>query len=352
MKLFKKLDIQSKRFKHASIIFAALLISILSPFLQPQTANAAVTESFVRFDRLSTGSAVTGTACLKTGTTGTETNVVIVFPIGWTISSNASDWTVSTTNLPLDPVGGGAATAWPSIDTATSVSGLSVVFPGANLSTATFYCFNFAGANSTIGSAGNDQTGQLKTQGGAPYVDSVNWATSIVASNADQIAVTASVSATMTFSLNANSVSLGTLSTSSVTSGSSITQTVSTNARNGWTSWIKSANAALHSTAASSDLTAGAYQTGAGNVIDLASASGYVVDFNTGSGSPTIATEYDGTNGTSGGKLDTIYEQTATTTAPANANTVTVVVRAKAGATTPAASDYADTLTLVAAGSF
>src|SRR4029078_6756560 len=97
-----------------------------------------------------------------------------------------------------------------------------------DLSTATFYCFNFAGASSTIGSAGNDKTGQLKTEGGAPYVDSVDWATSIVSSNADQITVSASVSATMTFSLSGNSVNLGTLSTSSLTSDAGITQHVST----------------------------------------------------------------------------------------------------------------------------
>lgn len=344
--------VSKRRYRLSLLAIALILASLFYPFTYPQKAQATVTQSFVRFNRLSTGAAVSGSACLETTTSGTETSVVLVFPSGWTISGTPSNWTVTTTNLPADPSDGSSATAWPGIGTATSVNGLSVTFPGTDLSTGTFYCFNFTGASSTIGSAGNDQTGQLKTQGGSPYVDSINWATSIVASNTDQITVTASVSATMTFSLSGNSVDLGTLSTSSVTSGTSITQTVSTNARNGWISWMKSANGALSSAIASSTLSAGSYQTGSGNVVDLASNSGYVVDFNTGSGSPTIATEYNGANSTSGGKLDTNFAQTASATTPANANTVTAIARAKAANTTPAASDYTDTLTLVAAGSF
>lgn len=331
-----------------------LILVLLYPVLMsPKSANASVTEAFVRFDRHSTGAAISGTACEKTGTSGNETGVVLVFPSGWTVSSTASNWTVSTSNLPVDPNDGvTAATAWPGINTATSVNGLSVVFPSTDLSTATFYCFNFAGASSTIGSAGNDQTGQLKTEGGSPYVDSTNWATSVVTSNADQITVTASVSATMTFSLSANNVSLGTLSTSSVTSDAGITQHVSTNARNGWVSWVESANGALHSTVASANLSAGSFTLGSGNIVDLSSNSGYVLDADSGSGSPTIATEYNGNTANKGGKLDTHFEQTASATTPANDNTVTLIVRAKAGATTPAASDYTDTLTIAAAGSF
>ena len=271
--------------------------------------------------------------------------------------STASNWTVTTTNLPVKPTTGGAASAWPGIGTASSVSGNSVVFPGSNLATATFYCFNFAGASSTIGSAGNDKTGQLKTQGGSPYVDSVDWATSVVSSNLDQITVTASVSASMTFSLSGNSVALGTLASGSTTAGSAITQTLSTNARNGWVSWVKSGTnggggiGALHSTTANADITSPGSHDGTPET--LSSTGGYVLDVNTGSGSPTIAAEYDGTTADMGGHISqSQFRQTAHATAPASANTVTLVVKARSSATTPAASDYTDTLTVVAAGSF
>lgn len=337
--------------------YAALLISLLYPFIQPQFAGATVTTSFVRFDRHSTGAAISGTACLETSTVGTETGVTIVFPDDWTISGTASNWTVTTSNLPVKPTTGGAATAWPGIDEASSVNGLSVTFPSTDLSTATFYCFNFAGASSTVGAAGNDKTGQLKTTGGSPFVDTVDWATSVVTSNADQITVTASVSASMTFTLSANSVALGSLASGSTTAGSAVTETISTNARNGWVSWVKSGTdggsgvGALHSTSANADIDSPGSHNGTPET--LTSTGGYVLDVNTGSGTPTIAAEYDGSGADDGGHISQgQFRQTAHATAPAAANTVTLVVKARAATTSPAASDYTDTLTVVAAGSF
>ncbi len=340
------------------LIYIALFVSLIYPAFQPSKAHATVDTAFVRFDRLATGSAISGTACLETTTVGTETNVVLVLPSDWTISQTAGNWTVSTTTLPVKPTTGGAATAWPGIGTATSVSGVSVVFPATDLSTSTFYCFNFAGASSTVGSAGDDKTGQLKTQGGSPYVDSIDWATSVVSSGADQISVTASVSASMTFSLSANAQALGTLSSGSTAAGSpTITQTVSTNARNGWVSWVKSGTnggggiGALHSTVANADIDSPGSHDGTPET--LSSTGGYVLDVNTGSGSPTVAAEYDGSTADAGGHLSQAqFRQTAHTTAPASSNTVTLVVKARSSATTPAASDYTDTLTVVAAGSF
>ena len=358
VKLLSKIHpVSIKKNKEALFsLFLKLLIVVttLYPLLLPAKAHAVTSEGIVRFDRLATGAAISGTACLKTGTSGTEGGVIIDFPVDWTISGTAGNWTVTTTNLPTDPDGGVAATAWPGIGTATVVTGVSVRFPSTDLSTATFYCFNFTGASSTVGAAGNDKTGQIKTQGGAPYVDNFGYATSVVASGADQITVTASVSATMTFSLGANSVSLGTLPTASVTSGTAITQSVSTNARNGWASWVKSTNGALNSAISSGTIASPG--TSNNSPESLAAQDGYVLDvnINTCSGC-TVAAEYNGADTSSGGHLNAAasgFSQTASQTAPASANTVDLVVRAKSASTDPAASDYTDTLTIVAAGSF
>lgn len=338
-------------------LYLALLLSLIYPFFNPFKAGAAVDTAFVRFDRHATGSGISGTACLETTTVGTETNVVIVFPSDWTVSSTPSNWTVTTTTLPTKPTTGGAATAWPGIGTASSVNGTSVTFPATDLSTSTFYCFNFAGASSTVGPAGNDKTGQLKTQGGAPYVDSVDWATSVVSSGADQISVTASVSASMTFSLSANTAALGNITSGSTTAASGVTETVSTNARNGWVSWVRGTNnggagvGALHSTNANADIDSpGSFD---GTPETLSTSGGYVLDVDTGSGTPTIAAEYDGAGADDGGHISqSQFRQIAHATAPSNANTVSLVVKARSSVTTPAASDYTDTLTVVAAGSF
>jgi len=354
MRLSIEVSKSPKALLSIALQFSILLLSVAYPLLYPQKANATVTEGFVRFDRLATGSAISGTACLKSTLT-TQTAVVIVFPQGWTISSTASNWTVTTTNLPTDPVGGGAATAWPGIGTATSVVGLSVTFPGTALAAGTFYCFNFAGASSTVGSAGNDKTGQLKTQGGAPYTDSIDYATSVVASAGEQVTITASVSATLTFSLSGNSIALGTLSSGTTTAGS-VVESVITNARNGWTSWIKGAQGtttvgALHSTAANADISApAAWPT----VSTLSSSGGYVVDVDATAGSPTINTAYDGNTTDKGGASTTLYREIATKTTPTTVSQdqVTINARARAASTQAAGADYTDTLTVTAAGSF
>lgn len=346
---------RNKRSLVSLILNLSILLLVLYPLLQPQQTNAAVTRSFVRFNRLATGAAISGTACLKTNTSGTETNVVLVLPGGWTVSQTASNWTVTTTNLPVDPDDNvTTATAWPGIGTASSVNGLSVVFPGTDLSTNVFYCFNFTGASSTVGSSGDNQTGQLKTQGGSPYVDSVNYSTSVVSSGGDQITVTASVSATMTFSLSGNSIALGTLSTGSVSSGN-VTMTVGTNAPDGFLSWVQGTNttggSGLRSTVASSTITSpGSFD---GSPTDLASNTGVVIDAVPGTNTPNINGEYDGNGSTSGGYFDGgVFHQMAYLTGAQSGTTVTINVRAKIASTQPAASDYTDTLVVVAAGSF
>ena len=330
----------------------AVLVVALYPLLQPKIATAAVAEGFIRFNRLETGAAITGTACLKSDQTS-QTNVVIVFPNDWTISTTPANWTTTTTNLPVDPQGD-TVTAWPSIGaTATSVVGNSVVFTGGNFAASNvLYCFNFSGgtsAQSSLGAAGNDKVGTLKTQGGNPYTDEMEWATSVVSSGGDQITITASVSATMSFSLDSNTVALGTLSTSSITSGTAVTQEVSTNARNGWISWVRSANAALNSTIASDTILSPGTSNGAPE--SLTAQAGYVLDVNAGAGTPTINAEYNG-GADEGGHLATTFQETATKITPGAADQAALVVKAKAGATTKAANDYTDTLTVVAAGSF
>lgn len=360
--ILKNLQIKIDRESILSLLLSLSLILLMAyPYLYPSKANAAVTEGFVRFNRLATGATISGTACLKS-TLATQTNVVILMPAGSTVSQTVGDWTANTTGITTnmtDPVGGGAASAWPGIGNASSVSGLTVVFPGSALTGGVFYCFNFVGnalgGTSTLGSAGNDKYGQLKTQGGSPYTDSFDYATSIVESAYDQIVVTASVSATMTFSLTGTppTIALGTLSTSSVTSGN-VTQSVSTNARNGYISWVQGTNttggSGLRSSVASSTITTpGSFPT----ISDLASTTGVVLDAEPGTNTPTINAGFDGNGTTSGGNFEGgVFHEVSSKTGAQSGTTVVLNVRAKVAATQAAASDYTDTLVVVAAGSF
>ncbi len=364
-------EVRTLNFKSRSSIISLLLyvvtfLSLIYPVFQPGKADATVTQGFVRIDRHGTGELITGSACIETTTSGTETNVTIVFPGDWTISTTASNWVANNTNLPYDPTDiSTQATLWPGIansEAAASVTGNSVTWAGSDISSSTtFYCFNFTGASSTIGAAGNNKTGQLKTQGGSPYVDTIDWATSVVSTDTDQITVTASVAAQMTFSLSGNTAALGTLSSSTTAAASGITQTVTTNARNGWASWIKSETdggsnlGALQSTTGGAGVqidSVGSYDNA---VTQLSSSGGYVLDVDAGSGcsATCVADEYETADADSGGILSyNIFRQTANDTTPTSSDQISLVVKARSSATSSAASDYTDTLTVVAAGSF
>ncbi len=167
--------------------------------------------------------------------------------------------------------------------------------------------------------------------------------------------VTASVSATMSFSLTANAIALGTLNTSSAVSGS-VTQTVGTNARNGYVSWIQGTSSTggtgggLHSTIANADIPSpSSFPT----ITDLASSTGVVLDAQAGTNAPSINAGYAGNGSTSGGHFDGgIFHEVSSKTGPQAGTTVVLNVRAKIASTQAAATDYSDILTVVAAGSF
>lgn len=343
----KKILVNKKKLLHLSLA-GLLILGLVVPALLPPIAEAAAT-GYLRLDRMKASTTTAGTICANTGTSGTEADVQVTFPTGFTVNSTASNWTVTTTNLPS------GATAWPGIATATAVSGQVVTFPSTDLSTSTLYCFNFSGTSTlTTSTAGNDKTGTIVTRtSGQVTIDTINYAASIISE--DQVAVTATVPATFTFALGSNTAALGTLSTGSVTSATGITATVNTNAQNGWVAWVKSANAALSSSSTSDSISS----PGTSNATpeSLAAQAGYILDTDlttdaASGGTVSIDAEYAGGDTNSGGHLATTFQSIASANGPSGGDVVTLLVRAKAGALNEAASDYADTLTVTASGQF
>lgn len=334
-------------------IFSLLAVLVL-PILFINKAQAAnLTLAMVRPDRLVASTTTGGMVCAKSTTASVETTVKVTFPTGFTVNSTASNWTVTTTNIPAD------ATAWIGIGTASLVSGQDVTFPSGDMVVGTLYCFNFAASSTlTTSTAGNDKTGTITTQlAGPTTIDSSSYATSIISN--DQIVVSATVPATFTFSLGANTDSIGTLSTTTASS-SGVTATIATNAAAGWVAWVKSANAALNSSSTGATIaTAGTLNNAP---TDLASSTGYVLDVNvttdSGTGTGTVSqasdygAEYNGTNSTSGGTLSTTFQPIAASSGTTDGDVLTLIERAKISAVQAAATDYTDTLTVVAAGRF
>lgn len=325
-------------------------------FLGNRAEAADFTEVYIRLDRLSDSTTTGGTVCARPATVGTEADVQVTFPTvagtDFTVNSTASNWTVTTTDLP------NGTSAWVGINTATAVSGKIVTFPSGDLVVGTTYCFNFAATNTlTTGASGNNQTGTVTTRtGAAATIDSSAYALSVI--NDDQIVVSATVPATFSFALSANADSIGTLSTTTASS-TGVTATMTTNASGGWVAWVKSLNAGLASASAGVSIaTAGSVDN---TPSDLASTTGYVLDVDIttdGGGTGTITqasnwgAEYAGANTTSGGTLSTSFQPIAASSGTTDGDVLTLIERAKIVATQAAATDYTDTLTVVAAGRF
>lgn len=334
------------------VVAAAFLVfSLVLPLISYSLAHAAdLTQSTVRFDRMQISTATTGTVCAKPSSTATEADVQVVFPTGYTLGT-AANFTVSTTNLAW-PTGG---TAWPSIATASNVTSQTVTFPSGDLTAGTLYCFNWTNtAAVTIkSSASPSNTGTITTRTSVPgTIDSSGYSTASV--TGDQIAVTASVPSTFSFALSANTDALGILATGSVTSSPTPrTATVSTNAKNGWMVWAKDANTGLASVSAASTI---ASTTPGTNSTLVAGTAGYNTGITSsqvgGSGTISITAPFAGASTGQGGGLDTTLRTLATSNGTADTAVLTIKNNVAISAITPAATDYADTITVIGAGLF
>lgn len=343
--------------------FLALLILVLQllPIIMPKASAAALTNTLVRMDRMKTSTATTGTVCAKPATVATETSVKVTFPASYTVSVTVGNWTVSTATTTGWPAG---AVAWPTISAPTGtgefiISGQAVNFGSGDLTVGTLYCFNWTNtaALTTKATATNDNTGTVITQttGGAAS-DTGNYATATVTN--DQIAVTATVNASFSFSLSSNSAALGTLLTSTPVAATAINASVSTNATHGWQMWAAdlAGTVGLTSTTASKTI---AYSPTVGSAAAALSTGveGYNLGAGTASGTTCTGVTDDAnfaSGGVSfkGGGLDGTLRTLAVSTGVANACALPLTVNASISATTPAATDYAGTMTVVAAGNF
>jgi hypothetical protein len=335
-------------------VLAYVTVLVTPLFLVPQANAAGLQQTYVRLDRLEASTITGGMVCAKPATVGTETTVKVSFPTGFTVNGTAGNWTTTTSNLPS------GATAWPGIGTATLVASQDVTFASTDLTVGTLYCFNFSGSSTlTTGTAGNDKTGVVTTQAAGPTtIDSSGYALSIVSD--DQIVVSATVPALFSFALSGNTDSFVSNLSTTTTSTTGRTVTLTTNANAGWIAWVKSATATLNSASISKNIPTAGTINDAPN--DLASTTGYVLDVDvttdSGTGTGTVSqgagygAEYNGTNATSGGTLSTTFQPIAASSGTTGGDVLTLIERAKITAVQEAATDYTDTLTVIAAGRF
>ncbi|MEO6761589.1 MAG: hypothetical protein ABI220_04420 [Candidatus Saccharimonadales bacterium] len=339
-----------------TVSFVAAMLAALVLAVSP-TSAASLNKSFVRFDRMKVNTATTGTVCATPTTLASvEGKVAVTFPTGYTVSPTAGNWVTSTTNLAWPTVSGYTTAAWPGIGTATVVAAQVVTFPSGDLTSATtLYCFNWTNtaAVSISATASSSNSGLITTQLAAgTAIDSSNFATASITD--DQILVTASVAQTFSFAISGNTDSLGNLSTAAVsTSPTPRTATINTNAKNGWNVWANDSSTGLKSVSAAATIDS---TTPGTNSTLAAGTEGYNTGVTSaqagGSGTLTVAPAFVGGSAGKGGGLNLSLANVASSNGTANNAVLTLTNNASIGSLTAAATDYADTITVVGAGLF
>lgn len=341
-----------KRFTQKTSLLAAIAILLInaSYLILVQTVHAAAfTNAYIRLDRMKASTTTGGTVCAKPATAGTEIDVQVTFPSGFTVNTTATNWTVTTTNLPA------GSSAWVGIGTATAVSSQTVTFASGDVVVGTLYCFNFAAASTlTTSTAAADKTGVITTRATGPAtIDTSEYATAIIAD--DQIAVTATVAPSFSFTLSGTTDALSTLSQTAVTSSPTPrTITVATNGPNGFITWVKDSNAGLTSTVASDTINTSGTVDDACSAAYSAGSEFYGLDADETTDPQTngsIDAEYNCT-ATTVGAYSTTFTELASGTAGTSGYVLTLNNRAAAGNLNKPATDYADTVTVSGAGNF
>ena len=320
-------------------------------------ANAASAgNSYIRCDRMKAATAPGSCLVVFTtsSTTFTEAYIKLTLDSEWVSATNfsttAGNYTVSTSGLP------GGVTAMPGVATADQVSSNTIRFPVTALTNSTTYGFYITGTGLiTNPSASTTIVHTLFTRnvGDTTTGDTKDVSVPVIAD--DQIVVTATVAPTFTFVFNNNAQSLGTLSSSSISSGGGTTITITTNAPSGWNMWVKDSGAGLVSANASKTIASTGTVDAAPSTLSTG-AEGYVLDIDETtdpSTNWTVNAEYDGSTTSAGGTLtNTEYNLAATGTGTTSGAVATLIPRASISGSTPAAGDYTDTITVVGAGVF
>ena len=336
---------------------SVLVLQLLYGVFSGTVFGASLTNTSVRLDRMkaATPTTVRLVFTVPAGNASTEASLTIGLPDGFIVATSGQTSATATCATQT------GATALPGTLVATGnntngTKGLSISGV-TNLTASTAYCVDFTKTDAVTTPAIGEYVATVSTFTSGPVlIDSTSVATRVVTD--DQVVVSATVAPTFNFVLDANTTSFtANLDSSLVRQTTGRTITVTTNATNGWIAWAKDLNTGLTSAAAAKTIASTTPGTGATLV---AGTEGYVVSTEVtsdaaGGGTVSIPAAYQGTGANANGSgLDTTFRQVASSTGTAGAAGDVVTIRGKAAisGSTPAATDYTDTWTIIGAGTF
>jgi hypothetical protein len=323
-------------------VFATTYLSKTSVILTNMNSGGA-SSIIVEFTTSSSNTGTNGSLVFSgwtgsggTGTVATSQSVVNTFN-----STNCTAITGASANLPGSPTAAG-----------TAATGTIAVTDATALTASTSYCYVLT-SGITANPTATGQTNVSLTAGSdAAASDEID-----IISN-DQVVVSATVPPSFTFAITPGNTDsfTGNLASGSIVGTTGVTATVNTNAKNGWFLWGSDSNTGLKSTTqnytipAKTPGTNGSLSIGTEGELSGIAAAG--ITQGSGAGTTTATTAYASSGSGNGSGLNQTPTQMASSNGTANGASVVIKEYAAISATTPAATDYSDTITLVGAGSF
>jgi len=343
------------RKKISAFLIVMLICIFASPFFVGSAEAAALNQAALRFNRIQTSITDVGiVVMIEPSGSSDEDYIDIDFAAGIGVDGTAANITTSTSSLPT-----GCTALSTTSSQASNVTGQSVEFTissPANPLSGTLYCFNITGGIDTPGSTGSFVSTIRTEDSGHTEIESTEITTYYVSN--DSITVTAVVPPTFTFNLGATSTSFTTdLSTSDEVNTTGVTGTVVTNAGNGWTAYLRSANGGLDSVVTGDTVdTVGSIDNSPTTMTpNNEQYQLHVAETSDAQTNGTPDPEYAGSiaGPQSGGTFNsTALEPIASGTASTSNYVFTMYGIANISGLTQAASDYSDTWTVVGAGNF
>jgi len=332
--------------RYGSLIAAAVLMFPISAsvLLNSQAFATTMTQTSIVETSMNTSATSSFYVNFKAGASDAAGTVTITFPAGFTIGTSGSQ-TVSTATCVA--FFGGSTLVLPTSGTlGASSSGqvISITSVGA-LTSGSDYCAQLTYTSAVTNPSGAGNYNTIIADG----TDTQTQGIDIIAN--DQIAVSAQISQFFTLSFGSNTDSITNIAPSNYATSGGVTLTVSTNAASGWGLWAKDANGGLHSTTASKTINSVGSATNFNGATIGTEAYGVNVTAVTGTAAAT--TNYNGTtNAYAGGPISsTVWNEVASASATGS-GTAKVGELLDVAPTTPNATDYADTVTIVGDGSF
>lgn len=347
-----------------STSYLAVAVLLFAFWLFPAIGNAAaLNQAGVRLGRLAINASSNNDVLVtfKLNTTPTSVaKIKVTFPSGFTVATGTP--TPATSGFPNTPA---SITAPPGTLTSAATSGSrDIVVSGltsASLDNTTLYGFIIpTGTVTNPGTAGQYGITVESLSSGDATIDSTTVPVYIygAGANQDQIAVTASVAPNFSFSLSGNTDTIPQVDSTTIQTSAGVNMVVGTNSALGYTAYVKSAAAQLASTAnPGTPITNGTFDGTADTLV--AGTTKYTFAPTTGSaastfsGSLTYDSEYNISAGDRGGAFNsTNFASFVSRNGYTNADTISLKERIAVANTIAAATDYTDTLTIVAAGNF